>query len=821
MIVKKMKNTRADKSKAAHIAHTLDYICAVMEHEPGDKCLWIGSHNMHAIDHQERKIEMIELAEKSVKSKNPMQHVLLSFRREDQITEEQIREATADFLRDMGYEGCQMVYAAHQNTDNFHVHMVINRIDPNTYTARSDSHDIEKMHKSIARMQQTYGWTGEEHDRYVMMDGEAIRTQYAGKQEIKMSDKARAYELHQGEKSIQRIAAEEIITILKDAKSWHEIHELLATKGFTYEKKGGGAILRAVKTNGEEVELKPSSLAKWASLKNMEKRLGTFTPSRQEPEPRQPEPMPSVPREVFDEFQKAKITVTREREAEYKRFEEERRQLTAERKEAFDIIKSAEIDWKSKELALAALHKVSKELYKDNFQSLVERYKEKVEKGKQIVIKATDFEIWARNNLQGRAEGILQGIETTPYRLYIPSVPVPEHTIQAKRELFLQYHEAVKADRYRITCVSKELGKNGKPKALILDMNKNDVTIGYTPEQILRCIGDINPNSFGRSYKGMSHFEGRDEHIYFTPLSDHKWHFFIDDLTPERLIEVKRDGLSPACVIETSPRNYSAIFTLPKLETRFEQDIINELASGLNIRYGDVGLCGAVHPHRVPGFWNVKDSYRTNCGYPIVSILESTGKECDILKTYMNYANGYFEYKHQTIEHNSRTKENIKDKSLDDKQSDIVCDNELYVKIYDTHRKAVSRIIGIEEANQDKSRLDGMIAIRLRGTGHSKEEIKDILYSYATRTGREKHDLDKYVELTANFAFSPEGTYRLEKMSQWISQWKHLENNITNQTLTIEEQEKGRQRQIEREIEKEKGRNAVIHTRSNEQGLER
>ena len=75
------------------------------------------------------------------------------------------------------------------------------------------------------------------------------------------------------------------------------------------------------------------------------------------------------------------------------------------------------------------------------------------------------------------------------------------------------------------------------------------------------------------------------------------------------------------------------------------------------------------------------------------------------------------------------------------------------------------------------SRVDSMIAVRLRARGHSPQEIADAI-SQCAPTIREKpqrRDWGRYAERTACYAFGAGGDMVIDKYQQRIQIWQRLE----------------------------------------------
>lgn len=119
------------------------------------------------------------------------------------------------------------------------------------------------------------------------------------------------------------------------------------------------------------------------------------------------------------------------------------------------------------------------------------------------------------------------------------------------------------------------------------------------------------------------------ENLDYTPLSDTKHHILIDDMNREKLEKLVQDGYKPAAVLESSPGNYQAIITVPKLGTVHDRDVGNRLSDRLNKEYGDSKLSGCIHPHCAPGYENRKPKHQREDGtYPEVRLLKAECREC-------------------------------------------------------------------------------------------------------------------------------------------------------------------------------------------------
>jgi hypothetical protein len=282
VIVKKVSPSKAaaPKSRAANIRALLDYISGA---GTGEKVEHRGSANLLNVDHSGQIAEMVDLAECVWRSPQPVQHWIMSWREGEQPTAAQADDAARTFLAEMGLAGHQAIYALHRDTHNWHLHLAVNRVNPDTEALATvnNGFDHEVAHRAIARIEHRQGWQPEEHALYrALPNGQVERTRSRAEAGRKPSVGARDFEERVGERSAERIAIEEISPLIRAARSWAALHQALQTKGVRFEKKGSGALLWV----GEQ-PVKASAAGRDCSMAALCERLGEFEPARTLPPP--------------------------------------------------------------------------------------------------------------------------------------------------------------------------------------------------------------------------------------------------------------------------------------------------------------------------------------------------------------------------------------------------------------------------------------------------------------------------------------------------------------------------------------------------------
>lgn len=280
MIFKKVKADRV-KSKAKHVRDLTDYICDPAKTNPGEEVAYAGARGFFSSRHATQQNEMIALAMDAPRSKNPINHYILSWREGEYPTPEQVEKAVDVFLAELELSEHQAIYALHQDTDNQHLHIAVNRVHPDTLRVikPNKGFDIEAGHRAIAKIESLQGWQREQNARYQVEGGEASRRAAPGS-EKQPSQPRRDMEVRTGEKSAERVGIEQAGPIIRAATSWADLHAQLGAQGMRYERKGSGAVLWI-----GEVAVKASSADRSASLAALQKRLGEYQAADQEQPP--------------------------------------------------------------------------------------------------------------------------------------------------------------------------------------------------------------------------------------------------------------------------------------------------------------------------------------------------------------------------------------------------------------------------------------------------------------------------------------------------------------------------------------------------------
>lgn len=230
---------------------------------------WTATRNLLISDAAKVPKMMRMTAAKSRRVKKPVYHYIVSWHHDENPTDEMMLQVADTTCADLGLQDHQALYIAHQDTEHAHVHIVVNRVHPETGTAWKTSHDYRRIELSLARQAEVMGL-------------EIVPGRYNAPEQFKGRPKrARNTEMQmnrrQGGNQSRPRWDSEIIAERRDflqhqfdtAQSWEALHDTLAEQGIWLERKGQGVIIA-----DDAGTMKLSQLGKDIRLTGLEQKFG-------------------------------------------------------------------------------------------------------------------------------------------------------------------------------------------------------------------------------------------------------------------------------------------------------------------------------------------------------------------------------------------------------------------------------------------------------------------------------------------------------------------------------------------------------------------
>jgi len=202
-------------------------------------------------------------------------HLMISFRAEDTLPNtEELKDIERTFAEALGFEDHQRIAAVHQNTNNYHIHVAINRVHPKTLKLHSPSHDFRSLEQASIAIEKKYGLSPD-YDHSLEMENKP--------QKERSNQTAKEYEARTWEQSFVSYVKEhkeELREIRDQAQNWQEFHDRVSAFSISFKKRGNGLI---IETDDKKQRMKASDLGRDFSKAALEEKLGPFkSPQKQQ-----------------------------------------------------------------------------------------------------------------------------------------------------------------------------------------------------------------------------------------------------------------------------------------------------------------------------------------------------------------------------------------------------------------------------------------------------------------------------------------------------------------------------------------------------------
>ena len=332
----------------------------------------IKASNCYSDDQTAALIEIQNTQEMNKRAKSDRTcHLVLSFPEGERLSLSDLNAIEERFCEALDFSGHQRISVVHDDTNNLHMHIAINKIHPRNLTILNPYYDYKKVAKLCERIEQEYGLTKVNHK--TVSD--------------KASRVAQEIEARTGVESLLSWIKREALTEIKQSSSWQDLHEALKTHGLEIKERGNGFVL--VANNG--VAVKASSIDRSLSKGNLTQRLGAFVqndhsvqPSRSNTKQYQPKPLQNRidTSELYARYQQEQNDSAKQRTTQWAMLRQSRDQLIdrakREAKLKRNIIKSIKAGRLAKKALYATAYrqfKTTVEVIKSDYQKAYQHSK--------------------------------------------------------------------------------------------------------------------------------------------------------------------------------------------------------------------------------------------------------------------------------------------------------------------------------------------------------------------------------------------------------------------------------------------------------------
>jgi hypothetical protein len=266
------------------------YLATGRSGQDTERVAWSEARNLSTSDPMLAGTIMQAEAAQAVQVDKPVYHIALAFDPGDVVNRDVMRRAADQLLADLGLSEHQAVIVAHQDRAHPHVHIMVNRVHPETGVAWDRSFDYRRIEESLRAQERELGVR-------VVPGKHAPIPEWERDGERGAPAKTPAGERTKGEEAQRRRGDAPFVDQVRDAmpalraaRNWTELHEALANRGLRMERKGQGLVIvgrdgaapAAADGRDPEREVKASRVHRDLALRSLERRFGAAyeAPSR-------------------------------------------------------------------------------------------------------------------------------------------------------------------------------------------------------------------------------------------------------------------------------------------------------------------------------------------------------------------------------------------------------------------------------------------------------------------------------------------------------------------------------------------------------------
>jgi len=240
---------------------------------------------------------MEAVAASNTRVKDPLYHFVISWANGEEPDQAEAFESATYTLKQLGFEGHQFVSAIHRDTDNVHVHVMVNRVHPDSFAGVSPANDYYVMDRAMRELEIRYG-RAHAPGPYVVVERNGQKVVERAKGDPQRTRRQRRpqgaerMETFAGEESLYTYARGEprkmVVQLLKEPTlTWARLHSELDKFGLELRPKGSGLGIYA-KAAPDVTPIKASDLHENLSLVRLERKLGPYLPATAPSAPAEP-----------------------------------------------------------------------------------------------------------------------------------------------------------------------------------------------------------------------------------------------------------------------------------------------------------------------------------------------------------------------------------------------------------------------------------------------------------------------------------------------------------------------------------------------------
>lgn len=221
---------------------------------------WIEPNDIYDIDDLDLFVKDVEAVQAISDAKSDKTyHLIVSFGVDERPDIEILKKINKELIDCLGYGNHQRLSVIHDDTDNLHMHIAVNKINPEKYTIHEPYRDYKILSEKARELEKKYH-LNQTHSNEKLNNNICSAANDIDARPTQISFKSYVLGIE-----------------LSECRTWQDFHNKLKENGVEYCKYGSGAVFKDLKD--KKINVKASAVKREYSLNSLETKYGEFEPS--------------------------------------------------------------------------------------------------------------------------------------------------------------------------------------------------------------------------------------------------------------------------------------------------------------------------------------------------------------------------------------------------------------------------------------------------------------------------------------------------------------------------------------------------------------
>jgi hypothetical protein len=292
---------------------------------------------------------------------------VISFRPKEEVIPSILKKIEQDVCNSLNFTEHQRISVIHNDTDNLHIHIAINKIHPEKYSFHEPFRAYKALNHLSSVIEKKYGLQKDNHTKVIQKH---------------ISYLAKDMESHSAFQSLGTWIQQTCLQSLLKAKTWNQFHTIMDCHGLLLKKKANGFIIQST-----HISIKASSIDPNLSKNKLELQLGIFQENQSissiQPHTiyqKQPIEQSSQINILYAKYQQEQLNRLITNNNQKKELTKKKAKLFLAAKKVFQLKKNFIFLIKKNSITKKILLKQAQKQYHDSLKKIQKSLKQKIEK---------------------------------------------------------------------------------------------------------------------------------------------------------------------------------------------------------------------------------------------------------------------------------------------------------------------------------------------------------------------------------------------------------------------------------------------------------